>query len=92
MAEFEIAVTRRGARMVVRVDAHDETEARGMIRRALGDAVEFECGQGESAAARPAATGLPFVMRASAAGMAAVLLHRLAAAAADERRVLVSAG
>ena len=75
MAEFEIAVTRRGARMLMRVDARDAAEARTLVAKAMGDGVVFEAAPVRGSAGATASalrpTGLPFLLQASAAGMAA---------------------
>ncbi|WP_348787672.1 hypothetical protein [Leifsonia sp. NPDC080035] len=91
MAEFEIAVTRGGARMLVRVVADDDADARRIVARAMGDAVLFEPVPARRATVVTAPTGLPFLLQASAAGMTAVLLGRLAALAEAERRAAISA-
>lgn len=91
MAEFEIAVTRRGARMLMRVDARDAAEARTLVAKAMGDGVVFEAAPVRGSAGATASalrpTGLPFLLQASAAGMAAVLMAELAALAETEERV-----
>lgn len=95
MVEFEVAVTRDGVRMQLRVDAADEAQARRTIRRALGDGVRFDgvfrTDTRDSPLASRAPTGLPFLLEASAAGMTAVLLRRLSLVAEEETRALVSA-
>lgn len=90
MPEFEIALTLDGNRMLARVDARDSAEARRLVSSAMGDKVVFEAAPARGAGASRSArrpTGLPFLLQASAAGMAAVLMAELAALAETEKRV-----